>query len=87
MIDKQKQIVNHNRKKLKNLVLDFFVVFLFVMKFKCPVYRGNFVLKWAFLGRISVRFKEGPVYECPVYRGKINKKNFLVKLNFQNCPA
>ena len=64
-------------KTLKNLVLEFFVVFLLVIKFECPVYRGNFVLKRPFLGRKSVRFKEGPVYECPVYRGKINKKNFL----------
>ena len=57
------------------------------MKSECPVYRGNFVLKWPILGRKSVRFKEDPVYKCPVYRGKINKKNFLAKLNFQNCPA
>ena len=76
-----------NIKTLKKLVLEIFVVFLFVIKFKCLVYRGNFVLKWPFLGRKSVRFKEGPVYECPVYRGKINEKNFLAKQNFQNCPA
>ena len=76
-----------NIKTLKKLVLEIFVVFLFVIKFKCPVYRGNLVLKWPFLGRKSVRFKEGPVYECPVYRGKINDKNFLAKQNFQNCPA
>ena len=57
------------------------------MKSECPVYRGDFVLKWPFFGRKSVQFKEGPVYECPVYRGKIDKKDFLTKLNFQNFPA
>ena len=78
MIDKQKQRVNHYKKyanilwkgcKYKTLKN----VFLFVTKLECPVYRGNFVLKWPFLGRKSVRFKEGPVYECPVYGVKINK--------------
>ena len=31
--------------------------------------------------------KKCPVYDCPVYRGKISKKSFLAKQNFQNCPA
>ena len=48
-----------------------FIIVVFVVKFQCSVYRDSFVLKWQFLGRKSVRFKEGPVYECPVYRGKI----------------
>ena len=99
MIDEQKQRVNYYKKHAhilwkvykyktpKKLSFKFFIGYLFIMKFECPVYRGLFVLKWPFLGRKSVRFKEGPVYECPVYRGKINKKNFLAKQNFQNCPA
>ena len=54
------------------------------MKSECPVYRGDFVLKWPFFGRKSVRFKEGPVYECPVYRGKVNKKTFWPNKIFKN---
>ena len=69
MIDEQKQRVNHYKKHSnivwkvlqdidKNLVLEIFVVFLFVIEYEFPVYRGNFVLNCPFLGRKSVRLRE-----------------------------
>ena len=59
-------------KTLKNLVLEIYKGIKFI--------KVSFLLKLPFLGRKSVRFKEGPVYECPVYRGKVNKKNWPNKI-------
>ena len=65
----------------------FYDFILYFSIFKCPVYRGNFVLKFPFGDRKSVRFKEGPVYNCPVYRGKITKKNTRTNQSLEKCPV